>query len=289
MPTYTSLTTLEGKDAANDLGVALENLDSPPYGIGVFEIEDGSGLYEVGAYFIDAPNEIELLILSTAYSAKPFVVSEVPDKDWVAEVRRELAPVEAGDFFVYGSHDSDKVPANCKPLLIEAAMAFGTGHHGTTKGCLTALDNLFKSGFIGTNVVDIGCGTAVLAMGAALCWPGKVLASDIDEIATETSKANAHANGLGDRIKIITCAGFDHPDLNASAPYDLILANILKGPLVALAPDMSKNSILGGYIILSGLLNTQADAVIDAYSDESFELVDHIKITEWSILTLRKI
>lgn len=289
MPTYTSLTTLEGKDAANDLGVALENLDSPPYGIGVFEIEDGSGLYEVGAYFTDAPNEIELLILSTAYSAKPFVVSEVPDKDWVAEVRRELAPVEAGDFFVYGSHDSDKVPANCKPLLIEAAMAFGTGHHGTTKGCLTALDNLFKSGFIGTNVVDIGCGTAVLAMGAALCWPGKVLASDIDEIATETSKANAHANGLGDRIKIITCAGFDHPDLNASAPYDLILANILKGPLVALAPDMSKNSILGGYIILSGLLNTQADAVIDAYSDESFELVDHIKITEWSILTLRKI
>ena len=289
MPTYTSLTTLEGKDAANDLGVALENLDSPPYGIGVFEIEDGSGLYEVGAYFIDAPNEIELLILSTAYSAKPFVVSEVPDKDWVAEVRRELAPVEAGDFFVYGSHDSDKVPANCKPLLIEAAMAFGTGHHGTTKGCLTALDNLFKSGFIGTNVVDIGCGTAVLAMGAALCWPGKVLASDIDEIATETSKANAHANGLGDRIEVITCAGFDHPDLSASAPYDLILANILKGPLVALAPDMSKNSILGGYIILSGLLNTQADAVIDAYSDESFELVDHIKITEWSILTLRKI
>ena len=289
MPTYTSLTTLEGKDAANDLGVALENLDSPPYGIGVFEIEDGSGLYEVGAYFIDAPNEIELLILSTAYSAKPFVVSEVPDKDWVAEVRRELAPVEAGDFFVYGSHDSDKVPANCKPLLIEAAMAFGTGHHGTTKGCLTALDNLFKSGFIGTNVVDIGCGTAVLAMGAALCWPGKVLASDIDEIATETSKANAHANGLGNRIEVITCAGFDHPDLNASAPYDLILANILKGPLVALAPDMSKNSILGGYIILSGLLNTQADAVIDAYSDESFELVDHIKITEWSILTLRKI
>ena len=91
------------------------------------------------------------------------------------------------------------------------------------------------------------------------------------------------------RIKIITCAGFDHPDLNASAPYDLILANILKGPLVALAPDMSKNSILGGYIILSGLLNTQADTVIDAYSDESFELVDHIKITEWSILTLRKI
>jgi len=112
----------------------LENLEYPPYGVGVFEIEDGSGFYEVGAYFIDAP------------------------KDWVAEVRRELAPVEAGNFFVYGSHDAEKVPANCKPLLIEAAMAFGTGHHGTTKGCLMALDKLVKSGFIGKNVVDIGCG-----------------------------------------------------------------------------------------------------------------------------------
>lgn len=109
MPTYTSLTTLKGKDAANDLGLALENLENAPYGVGVFEIEDGSGLYEVGAYFIDAPNEIELLILSTVHGSKPFVVSKVPDKDWVAEVRRELAPVEAGDFFVYGSHDAEKI------------------------------------------------------------------------------------------------------------------------------------------------------------------------------------
>ena len=289
MPTYTSLTTLEGKDAANDLGLALENLEYPPYGVSVFEIEDGSGFYEVGAYFIDAPDEIALLILSTVHGAKPFVVSKVPDKDWVAEVRRELAPVEAGNFFVYGSHDAEKVPANCKPLLIEAAMAFGTGHHGTTKGCLMALDKLVKSGFIGKNVVDIGCGTAVLAMAAAMCWPNKVLASDIDEIATETSKANADANGLSDRIEVITCAGFDHPKLRASAPYDLILANILKGPLVALAPDMSQNSGNGGYVILSGLLNTQADAVIEAYLDVSFELVDHINIAEWSILTFRKI
>jgi len=289
MPTYTSLTTLEGKDAANDLGLALENLEHPPYGVGVFEIEDGSGFYEVGAYFVDAPDEIALLILSTVHGAKPFVVSKVPDKDWVAEVRRELAPVEAGDFFVYGSHDAEKVPANCKHLLIEAAMAFGTGHHGTTKGCLMALDKLVKSGFIGKNVVDIGCGTAVLAMAAAMCSPNTVLASDIDEIATETSKANADANGLSDRIEVITCAGFDHPKLRTAAPYDLILANILKGPLVALAPDMSQNSGNGGYVILSGLLNTQADAVIEAYLDVSFELVDHIKIAEWSILTLRRI
>lgn len=288
MPTYTALTTLLGKDAADNLGLALENLENAPYGVGVFEIEDGSGLYEVGGYFVDAPNELELLILTTAYGAKPFVVSEVPDKDWVAEVRRELAPVEAGRFFVYGAHDADKVPQDCMPLLIEAAMAFGTGHHGTTKGCLTALDTLAKSGFVGKNVIDVGCGTAVLAMGAALLWPGKILASDIDEIATETSKANAIANGLGDRIDVVTCAGFDHPDLHAKAPYDLILANILKGPLVALAPDMAKHAAQGGYVILSGLLNTQAEAVIEAYEDQGFDVIDHTKLTEWSTLTLRK-
>mgnify|MGYP002700185059 FL=1 len=288
MPTFTALTTLAGKDAANELGLALENLDDAPYGVGVFEIEDGSGLYEVGGYFVDAPDEISLLILTTAYGAKPFVVSEVPDKDWVAEVRRELAPVAAGRFFVYGAHDADQVPDDCMPLLIEAAMAFGTGHHGTTKGCLTALDTLAKQGFVGKNVVDVGCGTAVLAMGAALLWPGKVLASDIDEIATETSKANAVANDLGDRIDVVTCAGFDHPDLLAKAPFDLILANILKGPLVALAPDMAKNCAHGGYVILSGILNPQAADVIEAYEDESFTLIDHTKLGEWSTLTLRK-
>jgi ribosomal protein L11 methyltransferase len=288
MPTFTALTTLAGKDAANELGLALENLDHTPYGVGVFEIEDGSGLYEVGGYFIDAPDEIALLILTTAYNAKPFVVSKVPDKDWVAEVRRELAPVAAGRFFVYGAHDADQVPDDCMPLLIEAAMAFGTGHHGTTKGCLTALDTLAQQGFVGKNVIDVGCGTAVLAMGAALLWPGNVLASDIDEIATETSKANAVANNLGDRIDVVTCAGFDHPDLLASAPYDLILANILKGPLVSLAPDMGKNCTSGGYVILSGILNPQAADVIEAYEDESFELIDHTLLGDWTTLTLRK-
>ena len=167
-------------------------------------------------------------------------------------------------------------------------MAFGTGHHGTTKGCLTALDTLSQQGFVGKNVIDVGCGTAVLAMGAALLWPGKVLASDIDEIATETSKANATANNLGDRIDVVTCAGFDHPDLLAQAPYDLILANILKGPLIALAPDMGKNCASGGHAILSGILNPQAEAVIEAYEDESFELIDHTKLGEWTTLTLRK-
>lgn len=288
MPTFTALTTLTSKADAERLSEELELLTPEPYGVGVFEVEDGSETWEVGGYFLEKPDEVALALLAASCGARPFAVSEVPDKDWVAEVRRELAPIEAGRFFLYGSHDADKVPDNCVPLLIEAAMAFGTGHHGTTKGCLIALDKLANEGFVGRNVADIGCGTAVLAMAAAKIWPDKVLASDIDEVATDTARANIALNGLADRIEVVTCAGFDHPVLQAAAPFDLVLANILKGPLVDLAPDMGRNISKGGYAILSGLLNTQADDVINAYTAENFELVDQIVLGEWSSLTLRK-
>ena len=190
MPTFTALTTLTGQKPAEALGEALERLVPEPTGIGTFEVEDGSGLWEVGAYFVAAPDETALAILAAAFEAKPFVVSELPEVDWVAHVKRELAPVQAGRFFVYGSHDADKVPEGSIALLIEAAMAFGTGHHGTTLGCLRALDWLASDGFVGRNVVDIGCGTAVLAMAAARIWPGPVLASDIDSQAVDVARAN---------------------------------------------------------------------------------------------------
>lgn len=288
MPTFTALTTLTSKADAERLSEELELLTPEPYGVGVFEVEDGSETWEVGGYFLEKPDEVALALLAASCGARPFAVSEVPDKDWVAEVKRELAPIEAGRFFLYGSHDADKVPDDCVPLLIEAAMAFGTGHHGTTKGCLIALDNLANGGFVGRNVADIGCGTAVLAMAAAKIWPGRVLASDIDEVATDTAIANIAGNGLADRIEVVTCAGFDHPVLQQAAPFDLVLANILKGPLIDLAPDMGRNIVTGGYAILSGLLNTQADDVINAYTAENFELVDQIILGEWSSLTLRK-
>ncbi|WP_150121126.1 50S ribosomal protein L11 methyltransferase, partial [Sulfitobacter sp. HI0076] len=188
MPTFTALTTLTGRDPAYALGEAMERLIPEPTGVGVFEVEDGSGLWEVGGYFEEAPDTAALAVLAKAMGAKDFTVSELPETDWVAHVRRELAPVEAGRFFVYGSHDADKVPDDCEPLLIEAAMAFGTGHHGTTLGCLRALDRLAGEGFHGKNVVDIGCGTAVLAMAAARIWPEPVLASDIDEVAVEVAQ-----------------------------------------------------------------------------------------------------
>ncbi|WP_299724367.1 50S ribosomal protein L11 methyltransferase [uncultured Tateyamaria sp.] len=286
MPTWTALTTLIGKAPAERLGTALEELDEAPTGVGVFEVEDGSGLWEVGAYFTDPPDETALMLLASAFGAKPFNISELPETDWVAHVRRELAPVEAGRFFVYGSHDVDKVPTGKHALLIEAAMAFGTGHHGTTLGCLRALDRLADAGFVGQSVVDIGCGTAVLAMGAAAIWPDPVMASDIDAQAVEVAEANLAANGMRDRVRVVEAAGFDHPDL--SGPYDLIFANILKGPLIALAPDLSARLGDGGYAILSGILNEQADAVLEIYVGCGNNLVHREQIGDWTTLTLQK-
>ena len=288
MPTYTALTTLVGQDAAEALAEAMEDMEPEPTGVGVFEIEDGSGLWEVGGYFLEAPDDIALTLLAMAYGAQPFAMSELPEIDWVATVRRELSPVEAGRFFVYGSHDADKVPEGRIALLIEAAVAFGTGHHGTTLGCLRALDRLVTDGFVARNVADIGCGTAVLAMAAARVFPNPVIASDIDEVAVDVARANAEVNGLAARIECIEAAGFDHPRLAAAAPFDLVFANILKGPLIELAPDMAAHVAPAGLVILSGLLVVQAEAVLAAYHAADFTLQRREDIGEWSTLVLRR-
>lgn len=288
MPTFTALTTLSGKSSAEALGDAMENLTPEPTGVGVFEIEDGSGLWEVGGYFTETPDIAGLAVLASAFGAADFVISELPETDWVAKVRRELSPVEAGRFFVYGSHDADKVPADKHPLLIEAAMAFGTGHHGTTLGCLLALDRLVDQGFAPSRVIDVGCGTAVLAMAAARIWSCEIIASDIDAQAVDVAVANVEANGLTGRIRCIEAAGFDTPELDPADRYDLIFANILKGPLVVLAPDLAARAAAGSYAILSGILNEQADEVISVYAAEGYALDDRAEIGDWTTLTLKR-
>lgn len=288
MTTFTALTTLPGKAPAEALSEALESLTPAPTGVGVFEMEDGSGLWEVGGYFDEAPDEAGLALLATLHGARPFTVSELPEVDWVSKVRRELVPVEAGRFFVYGSHDADKVPAGCEPLLIEAAMAFGTGHHGTTLGCLRALDRLVTDGFSAQSVLDVGCGTAVLAMAAARIWDGTILASDIDEVAVDVAAANVTANGLEGRVLCLEAAGLDHPKLVESGPYDLIFANILKGPLIALADDITSSLRPGGRVILSGILNEQADEVIEVYTRAGNSLAHRDEIGDWTTTTLVK-
>lgn len=285
MTTWTALTTLAEKARAEALGAALEELEPAPIGVGVFELEDGSGRWEVGAYFTETPDDIALSLLAAAHDAAPFAVSKLPETDWVAHVRRELHPVEAGRFFLYGAHDAERVPGGRVALLIEAAMAFGTGHHGTTKGCLEAYDRLLAQGIVPARVADIGAGTAVLAIAAAMTSPGRVIASDIDPVAVEVAAANAAANGVADRVACVEAAGFDHPELAAGGPYDLIFANILKGPLLSLAPAMAAHAAAGGHVILSGILDEQAAEVATAYTAEGFRLVHEATLGEWTTLT----
>ena len=288
MPTFTAFTTLQARESAEGLGNAMEKLMPEPAGVGVFEIEDGSGNWEVGGYFTKPPDEVGMTILAAVFGANPFVLSELPETDWVAEVRRELKPVLAGQFFIYGNHDKDKIPKKGISLLVEAAMAFGTGHHDTTIGCLKALDFLVAEGFVSQRTADIGCGTAILAMAAASLWPHFVIASDIDAVAVEVAKTNVDANALSDKVFCIEATGFDHPKLQRDGLFDLVFANILKSPLIELAPKINHHMAVGGYAILSGILIEQAEEVICSYSSQGLYLYVREDIGEWSILTLKK-
>ncbi|MFT4014168.1 MAG: 50S ribosomal protein L11 methyltransferase [Paracoccus sp. (in: a-proteobacteria)] len=286
MSTWTALTKTAGREAAEALAEMGEELTPEPVGSGVFEIEDGSDQWEVGLYFDEAPDEVTLALMAAAFGTDPFVISELPEVDWVAHVKRELSPVEAGRFFVHGSHDAERVPDGAVALLIEAAMAFGTGHHATTKGCLLALDRLIAQGAAPRRIVDIGCGTAVLAMAAARVCPVTVLAGDIDSQAVDVARANVIANGLDGRVECVEAAGFDHPLIEGAAPFDLVFANILKQPLIDLVPDMTRYVAPGGKAILSGILTTQADEVAAAYAAGGLALEQRDDHGDWSTLVV---
>ena len=286
MLTYSAITKVKDRERAEGLGVALEKFNPPPTGLGIFELEDHSGEWEVGAYFNDRPDEISILILENAFKADGFAISEIPETDWVTKVKRELSPVEAGQFFVFGKHDSHKLPRDRVGLLIEASMAFGTGHHGTTKGCLLALDKLVASGKKIDEVIDIGCGTAVLAMAVGKVSSSRIIASDIDQVAVEVALANLKANNLENRIACLQATGFEDTQIRTNAPFDLIFANILKQPLLDLAPCIRRYLKSGGHAIISGILDLQSIEIIETYRQNDLEVQDRIDIGEWVTLTL---
>ena len=286
MLTYSAITKVKDRERAEGLGFALEKLNPPPMGVGVFELEDGSGKWEVGAYFHDRPDEISILILESAFKADGFAISEIPETDWVTKVKRELSPVEAGQFFIFGKHDSDKLPKDRVGLLIEASMAFGTGHHGTTKGCLLALDKLVSRDKKIDEVIDIGCGTAVLAMAVGKVSSSRIIASDVDQVAVEVALANLKANNLENRIACIQATGFEDMQIRSNAPFDLVFANLLKPPLLDLAPCIRRYLKSGGHAIISGILDLQAIEIIEVYRQNDLEVQDRIDIGEWVTLTL---
>ncbi|MBB5222544.1 ribosomal protein L11 methyltransferase [Amaricoccus macauensis] len=277
---------IHGRPAAETLRDALDELDPAPLASDINDHDDGSGLWDVSGIFGEAPDEVALALLADAHGSDSFVVERIEDRDWVAQVRAELTPVEAGRFVVFGSHDRERIGPNRIGLEIEAAQAFGTGHHATTRGCLLALDTLLRRGFVARRVADIGGGTGVLAMAATSVWPAVAIAGDIDPVATVTARENVAANGVASRVSCVTAAGFRHPRLHAAAPFDLVFANILAGPLKRIAPQMAAAQETGGVAILSGILSRQAAGVVAVYRGWGYRVIERVPIDGWTTLVL---
>lgn len=211
-----------------------------------------------------------------------------PDVNWVAKSLEGLQPVIAGGFFVHGSHETAPAPAGLIPIRIDAAEAFGTGHHETTTGCLEAIERVLKRRKPRT-MLDVGTGTGVLAIALAKRTRLPVTASDIDPVAVRTTAANARDNGVGKLVLPVQAAGLEHRLIANGGPYDLIVANILAGPLVALAPSMGRAAERGATIILSGILLQQASRVMAAYARQSMVLRQKITRKDWATLILEKL
>ncbi|MDR3526702.1 MAG: 50S ribosomal protein L11 methyltransferase [Rhizomicrobium sp.] len=218
---------------------------------------------------------------------KPVHVALLPDADWIKLSQEGLPPVRAGRFFIYGAHDQGQVPHGVIPIRIEAGQAFGTGHHETTALCMAVLSDLAKTRRY-HNVLDLGCGTGLLAIGAAKLWRRHVMASDIDMVAVEVTRENAVANGEGPRVMALMADGPTHPALFQRAPFDLILANILAGPLTQLSPQICKVLAKGGTLVLSGLLHWQENQVLSYYKPQGLKLRSTRRDGSWSALVLDK-
>ena len=244
--------------------------------------EDGPGAWLIEAY-AQSRDDAES---AAAALPVPAQIEELPDLNWVAISQAALPPVHAGRFIVHGSHDKDRIPYGPRAILIDAGEAFGTAHHATTLGCLVAIDRLTRRGRF-PRVLDLGCGSGVLAIAASRALPsGQIFASDSDPIAVEVAHGNAVANGAR-RITFACALGLGHPTLRRAAPLDLVIANILAGPLRALAGDIAAALRPGGFVVLSGILNPEAPAVVAAYLAHGFSLIERRRIGEWTTLTLR--
>lgn len=210
----------------------------------------------------------------------------IDEKDWVAKSLEGLKPVRAGRFVVHGAHDRGAVSVNMIGIEIEAALAFGTGHHGTTRGCLLAIDRLLKTRRF-ESPLDLGTGTGVLAIALARAQKAPVLATDIDPISARIAGENARANGAGAFVRSVHAAGFGHPAFAEHGSFDLIVANILARPLMSLSTDVAKRLALGGSVILSGLMNHEERMVRAAYAVRGLAHVATTRLEGWSTLVLR--
>ena len=266
-----------------------ESLDAGEAAIAAFE--GPTGRWDITMHFAAAPDEgtvrERVRLAAGEETAQTIQFDTVEARDWVKATLDGLVPVHAGRFVVHGQHDRARVAPNKLGIEIEAALAFGTGHHGTTRGCLLLLGEVLKA-FQPRRVLDLGTGTGVLAIAAAKALHGRVLASDIDALSVKVAADNARRNGVGPLVQVTWGNGFSAPLLRQRGPSDLVLANILANPLRQMATPMSRHVAAGARVILSGLLSPQAPSVISAYRARGLILERHIRIEGWSSLLLHK-
>ena len=260
-------------------------------GVAVSLDERPDGSWSVDAYFEegDAESLAEMLrdwLGADAFGA-PLKVEALPDADWIAAGLASLQPVIAGRFLVYGGHDRNRLPAGRVAIEIDAGQSFGTGHHATTAGCLIVLNRLL-AGRRFTNSLDLGTGSGVLAIALAKILRQRVLATDIDPIAVRVASENAALNRVGHLVRTIAADGVRHELIRRSAPFDLVIANILAAPLMRLAPLLAPLVMRGGTLVLSGLLPRQRERVVAAYGREGIRLQQAHILDGWAVLVLRK-
>jgi ribosomal protein L11 methyltransferase len=265
--------------------------------IAVSLVDAARGRWRVEIHCRDASDEDALRTLAVVAAGpaagRALRFARLAPRDWVGESLAGLKPVEAGRFVVHGAHDRLRIPVNRIGIEIEAALAFGTGHHGTTRGCLLALDRLHRSvgtGHAPARVLDLGAGSGVLAIAAARALRARVLATDIDAVAVRAARDNARRNRAGPSIEVVQANGLNAPAIRAGAPFDLVFANILLEPLQRLAAPLAKIIAPGGRVVLSGLLSAQANAAIAAYRGLSpgLALERRIVLDGWTTLVLKR-
>jgi ribosomal protein L11 methyltransferase len=247
--------------------------------------------WTVEAYFGALPDEAKVRALIAAAAgealAEAAVFERIAERDWVAASLEGLKPVRARRFLIHGAHHRSAAQPSDIAIEIEAALAFGTGHHGSTQGCLFMLERVARRRRPRA-ILDIGTGSGILAIAAAKLFKRQVQASDIDPVCVATAAANARRNGAGAFVRPVLAKGAGHPQLRQQAPYDLVLANILAKPLRALAPQIAGLTSPGAEIILSGLLDRDTPGIISAYGAQNIVLAERISIVGWETLLLRR-
>jgi ribosomal protein L11 methyltransferase len=287
-------TRAEAEALAADIA-PLAELDPPPVLMTSEADPAQPDAWRLDAYFEAQPDAGTVALIRalapSAARSEP-VIERLGDADWVTLSQSGLEPIRAGRFFVHTPAHAGEVPADAIAFCIEAGQAFGTGHHETTTGCLLMLDRLKRYGARFGAVADIGTGTGLLAFAARALWPrAHLIASDIDAVAIAVTRENAEVNGiplgrLHGQIELVVASGLDHRRLIRRAPYDLLIANILAGPLIGLAPALSAALMPGGSLILAGLLDPQADGVVAAYRRQGLRLADRLDRGDWPTLRL---